>query len=92
MNINEIYPCTIIKDRYYGIYSGGKWTAWNIDAGDIPSGQKENDMSCAEFWDDFNSDRIGTNNWFGQKVFVGKGASPSEALEDLARKIIYGRA
>ena len=29
--MNEIYPLTIINDRYAGTYSGGIFTAWNMD-------------------------------------------------------------
>lgn len=25
------YPLTIIADRYNGTYSGGRFTAWNMD-------------------------------------------------------------
>lgn len=32
----ELYPLTIIKDRYSGVYSGGKWLAFNLDPEEIP--------------------------------------------------------
>lgn len=48
---NEIYPCTIVNDRYNGIYSGGKWTAWNLDAENVPSEINGGDMACLNFWE-----------------------------------------
>lgn len=26
----DIYPLTIVKDRYTGVYSGGIYTAWKL--------------------------------------------------------------
>lgn len=87
MNIHEIYPCTIIMDRYNGTYSGGKWTAWNMHEQDIPYEPSENDVSCAAFWDSYENGSIEFKNEYGEKVCIGLGNTPQEALEDLARRM-----
>lgn len=33
---DEIYPLTIISDRYTGAYSGGEYLAFNLDFDEIP--------------------------------------------------------
>lgn len=70
----DIYPLVIIKDRYTGVYSGGKYTAWNMDLEDIPQDIEEDDVSCHDFW--FSYDGV-----------VGLGKTPNEAAEDLHRKL-----
>lgn len=37
VKINDIYPLTIIRDRYNDVYSGGKYLAFNLDADEIPT-------------------------------------------------------
>jgi len=68
--IKEIYPLTIIADRYNGTYSGGKYTAWNLAHYDIPEDIDNDDENCAWFWAD-------------NKIPVGKGNTPQEAIKDL---------
>ena len=46
----DIYPLTITKDRYSGVYSGGEWTAWNCDADEVPSDISDDDVTCCGFW------------------------------------------
>lgn len=70
----EIYPATIIHDRYNGTYSGGKWTAWNKHFEDVPEDINGDDMTCFNFWADY-------------KGVVGKGNTPNTALIDLKRKL-----
>lgn len=76
MNIDSIYPLTVTMDRYTGSYSGGKWTAWNLEPSEIPVEVFEDDVSCGNFWF-LNEGRIK----------VGKGETPNEAIEDLRRII-----
>ncbi len=68
--MNELYPLTITKDRYNGLYSGGEYTAWNLEPEEIPPQIFYDDVSCYDFW---------TNN----KVPVGKGNTPLEAIKNL---------
>lgn len=57
----EIYPLTILKDRYGGIYSGGKYLAFNKHHDEIPNNVYGDDIACCEFWEDF-CDVYGTGN------------------------------
>lgn len=70
----DIYPLTIIADRYGGIYSGGLFTAWNVEAASVPWDIWGNDEECIDFW----------NNCC---YLVGKGDTPEEAVMDLKNKI-----
>lgn len=71
---NYIYPLTIIRDRYSGCYSGGKFTAWNIDADCIPYAQCGSDIPCGSFWGENTRP-------------VGLGDTPDEAIKDLETKL-----
>ena len=71
----DIYPLTIVCDRYSGTYSGGKYTAWNMDFDDVPKAIDADDMNCRSFWHLY-------------KGVVGLGATPNEAVEDLQRKLV----
>ena len=72
--IEDIYPLTIVRDRYGGTYSGGSYTAWNCDPWDVPGGCDESDVLCAIFWSEY-------------KHPVGLGATPMQAMEDLRVKL-----
>lgn len=67
---DEIYPLTIVSDRYTGVYSGGKYTAWNLSASELPDGIDGDDTECMAFW---------RNN----TIPVGKGRTIGEALANL---------
>ena len=73
----DIYPLTIVSDRYSGTYSGGVYTAWNHYVDEIPHEIEGDDGVCREFW------------WCGasEKYRVGKGSTIAEAVADLARKM-----
>lgn len=70
----EIYPLTIIFDRYGGTYSGAKFTAWNLEAEQIPTEINDDDCSCDGFW--ITNDKI-----------VGLGDTAEKAIKDLENKI-----
>ena len=72
--MTEIYPLTIISDRYGGTYSGGDFTAWNLDYYEIPTGPAEDDVSCMLFWDTTD-------------IVVGRGNTPQEAVDDLRQRL-----
>lgn len=65
-------PCVITLDRYNGVYSGGKWTAFNEWS--VPPGAEDSDMECQEFWDSYKNP-------------VGKGATPADAFQDLVKQL-----
>ena len=73
---DEIYPLVIIRDRYTGTYSGGKYTAWSGDVEDIlpPPEVEADDVVCGIFWH---------NQEDNPTYIVGKGDTVSEALADL---------
>ena len=73
-----IYPLTVVKDRYLGTYSGGKYTAWNLDYFEIPMDVALSDVPCMEFWDNENIQ----NNYI-----IGKGDTAEEAIADLYNKL-----
>lgn len=71
----NLYPVTIIKTRYSGVYErGGRWAAFPINAEDVPLQASLDDVTCAEWWAD-NGD------------YVGVGTDPIAALENLEYKI-----
>ena len=74
---DEIYPLTIIFDRYTGTYSGGQYTAWNLLAEDVPPEVDSDDIDCYEFW-------------LTNEIVCGKGGTVSEALADLYIKLKEG--
>lgn len=72
-----IYPLTITSDRYSGVYSGGKYIAWNLDADEVPGDIYSDDCGCDEFW---------TTN----TIICGKGNTVEEAIGDLYIKLRKG--
>ena len=83
MSINEIYqtiyPLTITKDRYSGTYSGGYFTAWNLDPDQIPY-----EITC----DDTSASVVFSLIKRGQlDLTYGVGSTPNEAVFDLYSKI-----
>lgn len=77
--LEDLYPTTIVCDRYSGAYSHGKWLAFPYDWWDVPSEVEGGDTECWLFWQDYNG-------------IVGKGDTPQSALEDLTSKMksVYG--
>jgi hypothetical protein len=69
-----IYPLTIVSDRYGGVYSCGKWTAWNLYPQELPPAQDADDCTCSDFWLDTD-------------LVIGRGATPREAVKDLERRL-----
>lgn len=72
--IDDIYPLTIVSDRYSGTYSGGKFLAFNERVEDIPEGISHSDNGCAGFWS-------------GYTGIVGKGSTLGEAASDLLNRL-----
>ena len=73
--LEHMYPCTIVKDRYTGAYSGGEWTCWPLYIEEVPDEIEEGDIPCGDFWRDFD------------KSCVGIGDSPDDAIKDLRIKL-----
>jgi len=70
----DIYPLTIVRDRYNGTYSGGYFTAWNLYPWGIPEEVFGDDNSC---WSYFRTTRD----------IYGCGATPDEAIANLAKRL-----
>ena len=68
-----LYPVTLIRTRYGGIYEGGEWAAFPIHSDEIPVEVEGDDVTCATWWSEFGH-------------AVGVGASPDAALADLEEK------
>lgn len=68
------YPLTIVADRYGGSYSGGAYTAWNLEPWEVPGEIGCGDLICCAFWDD-------------NRLICGKGDTPDEAKRDLISKM-----
>lgn len=72
---HEIYPLTVVADRYNGTYSGGAFTAWNHRYHEIPLDIDCDDLTCRDFW------------WLGKvrKYRVGVGDTIKDAVKALER-------
>ncbi len=67
---NELYPVTIVTDRYGGTYSKGGWLAFNLPPNELPPEIDADDVTCYKFWKSTD-------------ILVGRGSTPDEALRDL---------
>lgn len=72
--LSQAYPLTIIADRYGGVYSGGNFTAFPTDYYNIPDDASASDNECSDFWGSYTG-------------YVGLGATPVEAYENLKQNI-----
>jgi hypothetical protein len=71
--MDELYPVTIVYDRYSGTYSGAKWLAFNMYPENVSIlDVNGDDISCHNFWLDD-----------AKRYVIGKGSTPDEALADL---------
>ena len=90
----DIYPLTVIRDRYNGTYSGASYLAFNLDSNSVPSEVHGSDTHCSYFWE-----LIDEGNFVEGEVaydyrdvvkYVGKGATIEDAVIDLYRKMKDG--
>lgn len=66
----ELYPVTIIRARYGGVYEGGEWLAFHEHA-DFLKDAEGSDLDCAAFFKHY-------------PYPIGRGRyNPGEAYEDL---------
>lgn len=68
-----IYPVTIVKTRYGGVYEDGAWAAFPLDPWQVPTEPFADDVVCHAWWKQFAS-------------VVGIGDAPGPALADLEAK------
>lgn len=72
---SDLYPVTIVADRYRGSYSRGKYLAFQLDPEHIPEAVGAGDTEEDMFWNFDNKNG---------EIPVGRGDTPTAALEDLA--------
>lgn len=75
---DTIWPVTIVTARYQGGYEGGKWLAFNMEYGNVPEAVYGDDISCANFFDEYNKSNRKKN-----PLKIGRGDTPDDALKDL---------
>ena len=80
----EIYPLTIVADRYSGTYSGGIFTAWNLYFDELPNEIDGGDVECMDFWYGENGDIYGDRR---KDIVCGVGSTPNNAVSDLYMKL-----
>lgn len=74
---DDLWPLTIIADRYSGAYSDGQYLAFPLNYDGIP-----------KFIGGDNVDEsMGWENWDHVKCPVGTGRTPIEAYENLKQKL-----
>lgn len=78
----QLYPLTIVADRYGGVYSGAKYLAFNLDPQLIPAAISGGDPCEMNFWDDFNAQKE------SERILIGRGPEPLSALIDLHNKFL----
>lgn len=74
------YPLVFCRDRYGGVYSGGKWSVWNHYLDEIPQEIEGDDTDCRNVWTYLHDE-----NERGYMFGIGK--DPLCALVDLMNKI-----
>lgn len=75
---DKIYPLTIVTDRYSGVFSGGRYIAWNLDPDEIPDETFGDDNEHIDFW---SYDRQDYENKYGT------GRTIEQAVETLYLKL-----
>jgi bifunctional DNase/RNase len=73
----NIYPVTVVMDRYQGTYSNAQWLAFNFDPSEVPEEIGGDDPTETIFWREHDD----------KKLPIGKGNTPDEAIADLKAKV-----
>lgn len=75
-NDNEIYPLTIVADRYGGCYSGAAFIAWNKDTVEVPEDSQGSDRTYSVFWANVNREEIGmtSSDFISRRCLLQKGS------------------
>jgi hypothetical protein len=73
----NIYPVTVVMDRYMGTYSGAQWLAFNLDPCDVPEEIGGDDPTETIFWREHDAENLP----------IGKGETPDQAIADLKEKV-----
>jgi len=83
-----IYPVTIFKSRYGGVYEGAEWIAVNMDDGDGEyfAQLRGDDMDCREIFSLLDNEKVTLRNYFSDPILVGRGDTPNEAYKAFEAK------
>ena len=74
ITLQDVYPITIVYDRYGGSYSGAEWVAYECDPEEVPEEVNGNDTVCSRFWETTT-------------IVVGLGNTPTAAWINLHLKV-----
>jgi len=74
--LENLYPLTIITDRYRGTYSGAQYLAFPLLHTEVPPAVCGNDGDCLHFWQSEPN----------LNYFIGKGDTPHEAIANIIDK------
>ena len=76
----DIYPITIVQDRYGGTYSGAAFLCFGCEFYEIPEEVNGDDIESITFWD------ITNLKTYHADLHIGKGETPDAALRDYVEK------
>jgi hypothetical protein len=71
---DEVFPVTIVRARYGGIYEPGRWLAFPRDPDQLPVEWQDEGLPCRDFW-------------LAWSEPVGGGDTPNDAYSDLVCKV-----
>jgi hypothetical protein len=75
--IETEWPTTIVRDRYRGAYSGGRWVAFPVYPEEVPDAIFDEDIPCIKYWKEQQEGHVP----------AGVGATPDEALARLREAV-----
>ena len=75
MSGTNLYPVTIVTDKFEGEYSGARYLAFALEPQHIPKHINGSPQEAAQFWQQLEMRR---------HLHIGKGLMPDLALQDLA--------
>lgn len=73
--LETLHPTTVIRDRYNGLYSEGKWLAFPLYHDDVPGEANGCDLAQITFFELYTGP-------------YGQGETPDKAFEDLREKVL----
>jgi hypothetical protein len=93
--MRPLYPVTIVRTRYGGVYEGGEWAAFFCEPQTVPEAAFGDDVECADWWALAKEGEIEIEDWYAairprderpnpsRRLYVAARESPNAALEAL---------